>query len=98
MTNKQQIKELKNQIDNLKKEKLKLETEDRVSFWVEKLGYIPEVNKTLKVNGKEYYIESVEEQYRNLTIRQHNESREFATRTYIDSSDFKKDSGRVITA
>jgi len=98
MKNKERIKQLRNQIEALKQEKLNLETEDRVSEWNEKLGYIPEVNKTLKMNGREYYIESVEEKYRILVIRQHNESREFATRTYIDFADFKKGSGRVITA
>jgi hypothetical protein len=97
MKNKETIKQIRNQIEVLKKEKLKLEIEDRISFWVEKLGYIPEVNKTLNMNGKEYYIECVEERYHTLTVRQHNEKREYDTRTYIDSSDFKKDSGRVIT-
>ena len=98
MNNKQKIKELRTQINNLKKEKLKLETEDWISFWIEKLGYVPEVNKTLKMNDEEYYIEDVSSNFSWLVIRQHNESVKFGTRTIIDSADFKKGSGRVITA
>lgn len=97
MKNKNAIKQLKIQIETLKKQKLKLETEDRVTEWSERLGFIPSEGSLFIMDGKEYIIESVEDLFRQITVKQSKDKSLADTRTYVDLTDLRK-GVRVITA